>query len=911
MMAQHFGLQIVIGAAVGGALKGFANVIKQTDLLGTTLDRLAKHQKRVFASKPFSDVKQGIAAVEDQIKRLRTHADDLRLRIRVEMDEQKRAHLNRQLDAVSLRIETLNKKKIRIATNLDNLVKTDKRLRAIDHTIQTITKHQARLQAVQAKREAARSKLFDAVALGSTVFFPVKQAIDFESAMADVVKVANLNKQETHQVSQEMLRLSTKIPIVADGLAEISASGAQLGITKNRLKEFTVVVAKMGVAFDMGAKDAGDSIAKLKNIFNLSIKGVESLGDAINYLSDNTAAKASDMVNVMSRIGGSAKLFGLAKEQALALADAFLAMGKPPEVASTVINALLNKLSTADKQGKKFAEGLKQIGLTPAMIKLGIKNDPQKTIMLVLKSIKGLKKEAQMGVLTDLFGAEFSDDIALLVGGLHNYEKALKLVSDKSRYAGSMQKEFENRSKTTANSLKLLGNSVTRIGIELGSVLLPTIRLAATVLGGWADGIASVAQKFPVLSKVVAFGATALVAFGVASAIAGYAATFVVGGWSRAMVVVGYFRSVVGLTALSLYASTATTYAQSAALWTLGMGAKLASGALFMMRHPLQAIKIGLLALRTVALGTIAPVLLLGLKFVAIGVAIATAVYGWYKIFEWVKYYFAQFGAWVGDLFSRLGAWIGEKMSAPVQWIADVWQRFKVWISPLTTAIGNFFSMLGEHIAKVVSAPVGYLKNLWSRFLNWIGSKIDALKGWGNTIAEKLGFGKIFEVKVSGKGAEGIGAKSGGFKADRMPKGGSAMPDAPFNAGSMGGAKSGVFDTKAQNAAAKGAPQLGKVAESASGGLEKFREKLAKMAKGASVGDALKKKHDTRSITKQRIVSHTQEAPRRYATTAMEAVGATKPTTSISALSQTQKTRSRKSLSRSCHHLSMTSSKAS
>ena len=838
-MAQELGLKVVIGAVVGGALSGIVKVIKQTDTLGSTLKVLDAQQKKIRASGLFKKLQDDIKKTRSHLESVIARQKGLKIRIGAEVDPAKKERLKRQLRYVERQIAILNAKEIRLKASFDQLEKADKRLASIDKKIARLKSAQAGLGRAPAKRDAARAKLTDTLALGASVAFPVKQAIDFESAMADVVKVANLNKNETKQMGDALLKLSTKIPIAADGLASIAASGAQLGVAKGKLIDFTKTVAKMSTAFDMSADEAGSSIAKLMNIFGLSLSEVESLGDAINHLSDNTAAKAADMINVMGRIGGSAKLFGLAKEQALALADAFLAMGKPPEVASTAINALLNKLATADKQGKKFAEGLKQIGLTPAMIKLGIKNDPQKTITLVLQSIKHLKKEAQMGVLTDLFGAEYADDIAMLVGGLHNYEKALKLVSDKNKLAGSMQMEFENRSKTTANELKLLGNAVSRVGITLGSVLLPPIRTVAQGVGGFAETVVSFAERFPVATKLIGIGAAALIGFSVASTVASYAFSFVTAGVYKGMIGFTYLRSVLGITALRLYATTAATYAQSAAMWTLGIGARAASAALFTVRHPLQAIKIGLVALRAVTLAAIAPVVLFGAKFIAIGAVIATVVYGWYKIWEWAKGYLAQFGAWIGDLFLRLGAWIGEKMSAPVQWIADMWQRFKAWIAPLTQAIGNFFSTLGGHIYKVVAAPVDLLKRLWSRFLNWIGDKINTLKGWGNMVAQKLGIGKIFEVSVDGKGAEGIGAKKGGYKADNMP-----TPQ--------------VSDTP-----------LAPAAKGAGGALDKFRATLEKATNGMPVGSGINPqqigKLPHKSLDKATRLARAR-APKSYAT---------------------------------------------
>ncbi|MBD3842357.1 MAG: phage tail tape measure protein [Campylobacterales bacterium] len=126
--------------------------------------------------------------------------------------------------------------------------------------------------------------------------------------------------------------------------------------------------------------------------------------------------------------------FGLASIQAGALSSAFIALGKPPEVAATSINALLLKLKTADKQGTKFQKALQGIGLDATELKKSVDEDAQGALNNFLQTLSKVDKTEQMGVLSDLFGAEYSDDIALLVGGLENYNKALNLTSDATKY---------------------------------------------------------------------------------------------------------------------------------------------------------------------------------------------------------------------------------------------------------------------------------------------------------------------------------------------------------------------------------------------------------------------------------------------------------------------------------------------
>jgi TP901 family phage tail tape measure protein len=51
-------------------------------------------------------------------------------------------------------------------------------------------------------------------------------------------------------------------------------------------------VAKAATAFEMLPDRAGESFAKLANVYRIPIDQIGALGDAINHLSNNAAAKA-------------------------------------------------------------------------------------------------------------------------------------------------------------------------------------------------------------------------------------------------------------------------------------------------------------------------------------------------------------------------------------------------------------------------------------------------------------------------------------------------------------------------------------------------------------------------------------------------------------------------------------------
>ena len=93
-----------------------------------------------------------------------------------------------------------------------------------------------------------------------------------------------------------------------------------------------------------------------------------------------------------------------------------------------------------------------------------------------------------------------------------------------------MQKEFEARNKTTANSLQLAKNNVAELGINIGSILLPGINKALETINPLIGKFSDFANENKALIGTVAAVGTGLVALKVSSLALGYAWTFVTGG---------------------------------------------------------------------------------------------------------------------------------------------------------------------------------------------------------------------------------------------------------------------------------------------------------------------------------------------------------------------------------------------
>ncbi len=338
---------------------------------------------------------------------------------------------------------------------------------------------------------------------------PTRAAMEFESVMADVKKVVDFESpQQFRSMGRDILGLSKRIPMAAAGLGEIVAAAGQASIARGELVRFTEDAATMGVAFDLSGAEAGSAMTGLRSIFLLNQDQVVSLGDSYNHLSNNMDATAAQMLNIASRAGAQARLFGLNAQQLGALAASFLALKTPPEVAGTAINALLLRLKTADKQGKKFSRALGSIGLSAQGLKKSIESDAQGALLGFLEAVQQSKDVT--GTLSDLFGAEYADDVAKIVGSLDIYRKAVGLAADQGAAAGSMQAEFEARAATAANAVILMENSAQAAQIALGEKLLPDVTRMAGAAAATADATGRLIEEFPGLGRAVAGGAAVL-----------------------------------------------------------------------------------------------------------------------------------------------------------------------------------------------------------------------------------------------------------------------------------------------------------------------------------------------------------------------------------------------------------------
>lgn len=366
--------------------------------------------------------------------------------------------------------------------------------------------------------------------IGSDLMETSQAAIDFESSMADVKKVVDFDTpQQFKEMGNDILEMTKTIPMAAQDLAQIVAAGGQSGIAREDLTGFAESAAKMGVAFDISAGQAGDMMAKWRTAFKMNQTEVVDLADKINYLGNTTAASAPLISDVVTRIGPLGEVGGVAAGEIAALGASMVGSGIQSDVAATGLKNMILALTAGESATKSQVGVLNELGLSAEDVAQGMQDNAKETILKVLDAIRGLDKVKQASVLSDLFGKESLGAIAPLLSNLDGVQDNLNKVADSSKYAGSMEGEFSARSETTANSLQLAKNNMEAFKIAIGNGLIPAMTPMISLLTQGVKWVSGIAQEFPGAASVLGTAAVSIAIFcgavGALSTLAGTAQT--------------------------------------------------------------------------------------------------------------------------------------------------------------------------------------------------------------------------------------------------------------------------------------------------------------------------------------------------------------------------------------------------
>lgn len=339
-----------------------------------------------------------------------------------------------------------------------------------------------------------------------------EQAIAFEAEMAAVKRTVGGSDAFISDLGSAFKNISTEIPITTEELTKIATTAGQLGISADKVEEFTVVMAKLATTTDLSADQAATMLAQFANI--TGVTDYERLGAVVAQLGDSTATTASKVVDMSQGMAAAASIAGMSSTDIMAIAAALGSLGIEAQAGSTAMSQLINTLYKATETGENLEEFAAVAGMTAQQFKQAWATD---AVGAMNAFITGLNNVEQNGasaiVVLDRLGISGVRQQKAILG----LASAGDLLSNTISQANSAWEENTALNEkagimyeTTQAKLTMMQNAFGNLEIAIGEAFAPVIGQVADALNNIIQPITKFIEENPQLVKAIAAAAAVI-----------------------------------------------------------------------------------------------------------------------------------------------------------------------------------------------------------------------------------------------------------------------------------------------------------------------------------------------------------------------------------------------------------------
>ena len=519
--AKQFELMFQLTARLGPNFsQSFKNASKTMNALQSDLRNADQKLKDVSA---YQKQQQAVAKSKTRVSELQ--AEHERLTREIEQTGQATPELTRQLQANEKalqkaqdatareeeRLQELSDTLREAGVNTDNLGRdTDElrqqyeRLEQSQKKVQEITEKQAANKQAISQAKAQLGGLIGTVtALGTAIYAgPVKNAQEFQTAMAKVGTIADTDLVPMAKLRQEIINLSNETGKSANDLAEDVYNAISAGQSTADAVGFVESATKLATAGFAESGQAVDVLSTILNAYGMEASKVTDVSDMLIQIQNKGKTTVAELSSSMGKIIPTANANNVALEQLGAGYATLTSKGIATAEATTYMNGMLNELGKSGSQtdkilrsktGKSFSELMKN-GYSLADVLQIVQEDA----------------ESSGKTLSDMFSSSEAGKAALslMSDGVDTFNASVQGMIDS---CGATEQAYAKMMDTTETKVAKAKNSIKNLGTVLGDMLLPYVGQVADKVAELATKFSEFAQENPQVIATVAKVAAGLV----------------------------------------------------------------------------------------------------------------------------------------------------------------------------------------------------------------------------------------------------------------------------------------------------------------------------------------------------------------------------------------------------------------
>ena len=317
----------------------------------------------------------------------------------------------------------------------------------------------------------------------------IAAAASQERAFADVARTTQMSAQsaEMRALSNTYKDLSTQISTTYEDLSQIGSLGAQMGISADKLGDFTHAVAGFTTITGTSIDTATEAFGRFfEMVDNAGVEADHSSERYMNFASQvaelgaKSVATESEILTMANSIAASAASAGIGQDAILAYATALSSLGIKQEWARGSLQRIFGSINDAVAEaGEGMGKFATVLGMTTEEAENLWRTDPSTFFNNLLTSLNNVTDSVERWTVIKNLGFKNTRDIQLLQRLSLNIDlvnESFKNSAEASRNTEFLDKSLETLNATLTETIARWKNSLANLGASLGGPFLGVVK---------------------------------------------------------------------------------------------------------------------------------------------------------------------------------------------------------------------------------------------------------------------------------------------------------------------------------------------------------------------------------------------------------------------------------------------------